>query len=102
MPSTLRSSDVPRSPEWPKVARAHLQAHPECAACGPLWKPTTPVQVHHVFPVHFVRALQRPELELTETNVVECRAPHSTNYGASPDIPRTARMPSVKSRNDAA
>ena len=68
-PST-RAPPVPRSPQWPAFAKAQLAAHPECAACGPLWKPSTMVQVHHIYPVHFLRALGRNDLELDSRNVV--------------------------------
>ena len=70
MPLTRRQPSIPRSPEWPRVARAHLAAQPECAACGPLWKPSTAVQVHHIFPVHVIRALGRGDLELNPANLV--------------------------------
>ncbi len=65
-----RSEQVPRSPEWPAFAKAQLLAHPECAACGPLWKPSTMVQVHHIFPVHVIRPLGRPDLELDARNTI--------------------------------
>jgi len=55
---------------WPRVERAHLAVEPACAACGPLWQPGTPVQVHHIFPVHFCRALGRPDLELDPRNLL--------------------------------
>ncbi len=61
---------VPRSPEWPRVAKAHLLANPQCAACGPLWTEATPVEVHHIFPVHVIRPLGRPDLELASVNLV--------------------------------
>ena len=78
--SSTRSSAVPRSPQWPAFARAQLAAHPECAACGPLWKPSTMVQVHHIYPVHFLRALGRNDLELDSCNtIVLC-----TNLAAFP------------------
>ena len=67
---STRTPVIPRSPEWPRVAKAHLLANPECAACGPLWKPSTAVQVHHIFPVHVIRALLRPELEVDPRNLI--------------------------------
>ncbi len=70
MELSTRPPVVPRSPEWPRIARAHLLAAPECVCCGPLWRATTPVQVHHIFPVHFVRACGRPDLELDARNLV--------------------------------
>ena len=78
--SPTRSPPTPRSPEWPAFAKAQIVAHPECAACGPLWKPSTMVQVHHIFPVHFLRALSRNDLELDPRNcIVPC-----TNLAAFP------------------
>lgn len=50
-----------RSPHWPKVEKAHLAAHPSCAACGS----TTRLQVHHEVPFH-----RRPELELDPKNLI--------------------------------
>lgn len=38
---------VARSPEWPRVRKAHLRAHPRCEACGGL----EGVEVHHLYPV---------------------------------------------------
>ena len=70
MHSPTRSPVIPRSPQWPAFAKAHLLTQPECIACGPLWKPSTMVQVHHIFPVHFLRALGRNDLELDSRNVV--------------------------------
>jgi hypothetical protein len=70
MTPSVRAPVIPRSPEWAAFAKAHLLSQPECIACGPLWKPPTPVQVHHIFPVHFIRALGRPDLELDSRNVV--------------------------------
>lgn len=39
-----------RSPGWPKVRKAYLAAHPECAACGQ--RDPARLAVHHVYPVH--------------------------------------------------
>ena len=69
-PRTGLGQVVPRSPEWVAFAKAQLAATPECAACGPLWKPSTMVQVHHIFPVHFLRVIGRNDLEFDARNVI--------------------------------
>lgn len=50
-----------RSPEWPQVAKEHLQRQPACVACGH----TKELQVHHVKPFHL-----HPQLELDPTNLI--------------------------------
>jgi hypothetical protein len=68
---------VERSPEWPRVEKAHLVAHPYCEACGPSMPPGTPVNVHHVLPFHYVAALGRPDLELDDRNLITlCETEH--------------------------
>ena len=57
-----------RSPEWPRVERAHLRMEPNCACCNPGARMA--VQVHHIFPFHYCVALGRPDLELDDRNVV--------------------------------
>lgn len=59
--SVLRESFKKRSPEWPKVRKAHLETHPACTACGK----TKRVQVHHVDPYHL-----NPAKELDPTNLL--------------------------------
>jgi 5-methylcytosine-specific restriction endonuclease McrA len=51
----------PRSGQWPRVRREHLERFPACAACGR----SRDVEVHHVLPFH-----DRPELELDKDNLV--------------------------------
>ena len=31
----MRTTGQPRSPEWPKVEKAHLAKNPHCACCAP-------------------------------------------------------------------
>lgn len=52
-----------RSPHWPAVRRAHLKAHPTCAACGA--RAVLGMQVHHEKPFHL-----DPELELDPKNLI--------------------------------
>jgi hypothetical protein len=80
MTATGRQPVVARSPEWARVARAHLLALPQCVCCGPLWRPATAVQVHHIFPVHVIRAVGRPDLELDCRNLITL----CTNLAAFP------------------
>jgi hypothetical protein len=58
-----------RSPEWPQVERAHLQAQPRCLACA-AGAPDTAVQVHHIFPFHLCILFGRPDLELDARNLI--------------------------------
>ncbi len=58
---------IARSPDWPRVQRAHLQAQPQCAACG---ESGPGLQVHHIFPFHYCVALGRPDLELDQRNLI--------------------------------
>ena len=60
---------IERSPEWPKVEKAHLEAHPTCAVCGQ-GADKVGLQVHHVFPFHYCIALGRPDLELDDRNLI--------------------------------
>lgn len=66
---------IARSPEWPKVEKAHREAHPACACCGR----TDAVQVHHIYPFHYCVALGRPDLELDQRNLITlCETNHET------------------------
>jgi hypothetical protein len=49
-----------RDGKWPPLAKAWLEAHPECVCCGRKGKDNVP---HHVLPVHAY-----PELELVMSN----------------------------------
>jgi hypothetical protein len=60
---------VPRSPEWPKVEKAHLAKQPRCVCCAGA-HPDAPVQVHHMFPFHYCVKLGRPDLELDDRNLI--------------------------------
>lgn len=67
---------VSRSSRWPKVEKAFLATSPHCAACA-VKDPEHPVQVHHVFPFHYVVALGRPDLELDPRNLITlCETRH--------------------------
>jgi 5-methylcytosine-specific restriction protein A len=56
-----RPLEAPRSVRWPAVRRAHLKAHPTCAACGGRAR----LNVHHLRPFHLY-----PELELDPENLL--------------------------------
>lgn len=52
---------APRSPEWGRVHREHLEQHTTCAVCGS----GKDLEVHHIKPFHLF-----PELELDPGNLV--------------------------------
>jgi hypothetical protein len=65
-----RTTGQPRSPEWPKVEKAHLAKNPHCACCTPGTNTKAGQQVHHKFPFHYAIALGRPDLELDDRNLI--------------------------------
>ena len=50
-----------RSPDWPRVRKAHLGEHPACEGCGT----QNDLEVHHLHPVFAF-----PDLELDPSNLV--------------------------------
>jgi hypothetical protein len=69
---------VARSPHWPACEHAFLKANPHCAACLPGQNPGSGVQVHHVWPFHWVVMLGLPWLELDFANLIGlCEAEHA-------------------------
>ena len=67
---------VARSEHWPAVERAVREANPRCAACDPTASEAG-VQIHHIFPFHYVVALGRPDLELDPRNLISlCETEH--------------------------
>src|SRR5262249_40052921 len=62
--------DIRRSPEWPKVEKAHLAKQAHCICCRPGYKSEAGLQVHHIFPFHYCIALGRPDLELDDRNLI--------------------------------
>jgi 5-methylcytosine-specific restriction enzyme A len=58
IPATVNEG---RSPEWEKLVRKIIKAHPYCAISGLREN----LQVHHIKPFHLY-----PELELVEANLV--------------------------------
>jgi hypothetical protein len=60
------TAERPRSPEWPRVERLHLQRQPRCMCCKPGANTRAGLQVHHIFPFHYCIALGRPDLELDD------------------------------------
>jgi hypothetical protein len=61
---------IARSSRWPHVEKAHLAAHPHCAACNPGSNMAGGMQAHHIFPFHYCIALGRPDLELDDRNLI--------------------------------
>ena len=64
------NGEPPRSPEWPRVEREHLQRQPRCVCCKPGANAGAGLQVHHIFPFHYCIALGRPDLELDDRNLI--------------------------------
>jgi hypothetical protein len=62
----LQKFQLARSPAWPDVEHAFRAAHPHCAACGE----TIMLNVHHIFPFHYVVLCGRPDLELDFRNLL--------------------------------
>ena len=54
----------PRDPKWDEARDKYLKTHHKCVVCGR----NTDLQIHHMFPVSYIRELGRPELELDERN----------------------------------
>lgn len=58
---TVSNQGNGRSPQWPKVRKAHLKLESKCAWCGG----TKSLEVHHIQPFHL-----HPELELDPSNLI--------------------------------
>lgn len=68
----LAAHEKPRSGKWPKVEKAFIAEHPECAVCGHKGTKDNPLNVHHRLPFH-----KFPQLELDPENlIVLCRVHH--------------------------
>lgn len=61
-----------RSAFWPAKRRAHLRREPTCQACGT----REDRDVHHIMPFHF-----RPDLELTDSNLITLCTPCHFRFG---------------------
>jgi hypothetical protein len=69
--------NLKRSSDWSDVQKTFKAAHPKCAACGA----TEPVNVHHMFPFHFVVLCGRPDLELDPRNLITlCTEPRFEHH----------------------
>jgi hypothetical protein len=66
----MKINESPRSPEWPRVQKAHLLKQPHCMCCKPGTNTSAGLQVHHIFPFHYCIALGRPDLELDDRNLI--------------------------------
>ena len=58
---------IERSPHWHIVEKGYILNNPLCACCKNM---KYKVQVHHIFPFHYVVALGRPDLELDPRNLI--------------------------------
>jgi len=73
-----RHGIMARSEHWPACEHAFLAAHPRCAACLPGQSLGAGVQVHHVWPFHWIKLLGFPWLELDFRNLIGlCEAEHT-------------------------
>lgn len=60
---------IKRSSKWRRVELAHLKIEPGCRCCRP-GASAKGLQVHHIFPFHYVVQLGRPDLELDHRNLI--------------------------------
>lgn len=67
-----------RHPLWHRCEREFLAAFPVCAACIPGQNLPGAVQVHHIWPFHWIKLLGFPWLELDFRNLIGlCEAEHA-------------------------
>lgn len=67
-----------RGERWPEVRRAHLKRQPHCIACKTydlgfwesIFRRFRSTVVHHIYPFHLCRALDRADLEYDSRNLV--------------------------------
>jgi len=55
-----------RSPKWDEVEKAFRAKNPKCVACGE----NQQLNVHHMYPFHYVVLCGRPDLELDPRNLL--------------------------------
>ena len=68
---------VVRDPKWTDVRNKYISTHNKCVVCGA----TQDLQIHHIFPVSYIRALGRPELELDVRNFMTlCESPNANHH----------------------
>lgn len=76
---------VCRSRAWGKARRAHLKRQPSCVACkkqrrgffSPFFRLLTGTVVHHIIPLEFCFAVDRPDLETDSRNLLTlCKGHH--------------------------
>lgn len=61
---------ISRSPKWPEAEKEHKSVEPHCVNCKPGTNLQAGLQVHHIFPFHYCIALDRPDLELDQRNLI--------------------------------
>lgn len=80
-----REVGMKRDAGWPRAKREHLAKQPWCIACerqhrgaiAAVLRFFRGVDVHHIYPFHIVRVLDRPDLECDSRNLVTlCRGHH--------------------------
>ena len=73
----LKKTGIARSPLWPATRKKFLAKMPKCAACDE----TVKVEVHHMYPFHYVVDCGRPDLELDDRNFVTlCERPDRDHH----------------------
>jgi hypothetical protein len=84
-----RASGIKRSPQWKAARRAHLERQPWCVSCrkqytgflAVIMRFFRGVVVHHIYPFHVVRVLNRGDLEFNSRNLVTLCAMHHLVIG---------------------
>lgn len=85
-------SATPRSPEWPRVRREYMKAHPTCEACGGKIE----LNVHHIVPFH---TPDGKRLELESSNLITLCRRHHFEIGHDPDGPDGPELPNWSAEN---
>ena len=70
---------APRSGQWPRVRREHLEREPVCQACGR----SKSLEVHHVVPVHVDETKQLDPANLLTLCADPCHFVHGHLMGWS-------------------
>jgi hypothetical protein len=81
--------DATRDPLWKTARRAHLKKQPWCIAClvqhrgmlAFIIRMFRRMTVHHIYPFHIVRALDRADLEFDPRNLVTLCGEHHRVLG---------------------
>jgi len=72
----LAKLQLRRSPKWPEVEKAFRAKYPQCAS----GVENAPLNVHHMFPFHYVVLCGRPDLELDPRNLMTLCTAEDTEH----------------------